>query len=67
MKYVRITKMPYKHNQLKGINKTSQNDPKVICSSSLAILWRVLLSSQIIRNKTQEKILKKKTSNKRQV
>ena len=38
--------MPYKHNKLKGIRKTLQNDTKVICSSSLAIIWRLLLSRQ---------------------
>ena len=28
MSYVRITKMVYKHNQLKGIKKNPQIDPK---------------------------------------
>ena len=40
--------MPYKHNQLKDIKKTSENNPKVICSSSLAVIWGLLLSRQVI-------------------
>ena len=58
--------MPYKHNQLKDIKKNSQNNPKMICSPSLAVIWGLLLSGQSLRNKTQQKILKKKTSKKRQ-
>ena len=52
--------MPYKHNQLKDIKKNSQNNSKVICSSSLAILWGLLLSRESFRNKTQEKSIVKK-------
>ena len=44
--------MPYKHNQLKGIKKSFQNDTKVICSSSSAIIWRLLLSRQPCKSKT---------------
>ena len=59
--------MLYKHNQLKDIKTISQNNPKVLCSLSLAVIWGLLLSRQSLRNKTLEKILKKKkTSNKRQ-
>ena len=52
--------MPYKHNQLKNIKKKFQNNPKVICSSSLAIIWELLLSRELFRNKTQEKNIEKK-------
>ena len=52
--------MPYKHNQLKDIKKTSQNDPKLIFSSRLAVIWKLLLSRQSFRNKTQEKNIEKK-------
>ena len=52
--------MPYKHNQLKGIKITSQNDPKVINSSSLPIIGRLLLSRQSFRDKTQGKNIEKK-------
>ena len=55
--------MPYKNNQLKGIKKTFQNDTKVICSSSLAIVWGLLLSRQSFKSKTHERILKNKISN----
>ena len=57
--------MPYKHNQLKDIKKTSQNNPKVTRSSSLAIIWGLLLSRQSFSNKTQEKNIEK--SNEHQV
>ena len=59
--------MPYKNNQLKDIKKNSQNNLKVICPSSLAIIWELVLSRKSFRNKTQEKNTEKKASNKRQV
>ena len=52
MWYVRFTKMPRKHNQLKGIKKYPQNDPKVLYSSNLALACRLLLSRQSFRSKT---------------
>ena len=55
--------MPYKNNQLKGHKKFLQNDTKVICSSSLAIMWGLLVSRQSFKSKTQERILKNKMSN----
>ena len=42
--------MHYKHSQLKLIKKNTQNEEKVLCSSSLAIIWRLLLC----RHKTHE-------------
>ena len=61
--------MPYKQNQLKGFKKNSQNDPKVSSSSSLAIIWKLLLCRQSFNNKTQRKksIEKNTKSNKCQV
>ena len=56
--------MPYRHNPLKDITKTSQNNSKVEWSSSLAIAWGLLLSRESFRNKTQEKNIEKKTSKK---
>ena len=47
--------MPYKHNQFKGIKNYSQNDPKVLCSYSLAIIFRLLLCRQLLRKNTHEK------------
>ena len=55
--------MPYKHNQLKGIKKSFQNYTKVICSSNLAIIWRLLVSRQSFKSRIQERILKNKISN----
>ena len=52
--------MPYKHDQLKDIKKKIQNNPKVIYSSRLAIIWGLLLSRELFRNKTQEKNIEKK-------
>ena len=52
--------MPYKHDQLKDIKKIFQNNPKVIYSSSLAIIWGLLLYRELFRNKTQEKNIEKK-------
>ena len=61
VKYEFYPTMSHKHNQRKGIKKTSPNDPKKTCSSSLVIIWMFLLSRQSFRNKTQEKkILNKK-------
>ena len=51
--------MSYKHNQLKDIKKSSQNNPKVICSSSLAEIWGHLLSRQSSGNITQETNIEK--------
>ena len=55
--------MPYKNNQLRGIKKAFQNDTKVKCSSSLAIMWELLPSRESFKNKTPERILKNKISN----
>ena len=33
-----MTKVPYKHNQVNGIKKNPQNDPKVLYLSSLDII-----------------------------
>ena len=46
--------MPYKHNQLKGIKKTFQNDTKVMCSSSSAIIWRLLLLDSHVKAKLRK-------------
>ena len=54
--------MPYKDNQLKGVKKYFQNDTKVIRPSSLAIIWRLLVSRQPFKSKIQERILKNKIS-----
>lgn len=53
-----MTKVPYKHNQVNGIKKNPQNDPKMLCSSTLAII-RKLLYRQSSRNKIHEKIKNK--------
>ena len=55
--------MPHEHNQLKGIKKSFQNYTKVIRSSSLAIIWTLLVSIQSFKTKIQERILKNKISN----
>ena len=62
--------MPYKHNQLKGIKKYSQNDPKMLYSCSLAVVFRFFLCRQSLRKKTHGKKNIKKpntTGNKHQV
>ena len=51
--------MPYKHNQLKDIKKTSQYNSKVKCSCR-----GLLLSRKSFRNKTQEKNIEKKKKKK---
>ena len=55
--------MSYENNQLKGIKKFFQNDTKVICSSSLAVMWGLFLSRHLFKSKAQERILKNKISN----
>ena len=51
--------MPYKHNQLKDIKKTSQYNSKVKCSCR-----GLLLSRKSFRNKTLEKNIEKKKKKK---
>ena len=47
------------------LKKTSQNNPKVICSSSLAVMWGLLLFRQLFGNKTQKTNIKEKVINPR--
>ena len=47
MQHKSITKMPYKPNKLKGIKKYPQNDPRVLCSSNAARIWRLLFIEAI--------------------
>ena len=53
----------YHKDAVINIKKFFQNDTKGACSSSLAIIWGLLLSRQSIKSKTEERILKKKISN----
>ena len=62
MQYVRIIQTPYRHNQLEDIKENPQNDLKMLCSSSLAIIWRLLLCIQSFRNKTHKKCIKKENT-----
>ena len=49
----------YQHNRLQGIKKNSEN-PKMQCSSSLAIIWKLLFCRQSYRNKAHKKSMKNK-------
>ena len=49
-----ITKLPYKHIQLKGIKKNPQINKKMLRSSRLSIIWS-LFCGHSFRNKTHEK------------
>ena len=47
------------------LKKASQNNPKVICSSSLAVMWGLLLFRQLFGNKTQKTNIEEKVINAR--
>ena len=62
--------MLYKHNKrlLVRIKKNPQDDPKVLSSLSLAIIWRQLLYRQSFSNRLTKNIEKQNTTvNRRQV
>lgn len=49
----------YQHNRLQGIKKNSEN-LKMQCSSSLAIIWKLLFCRRSYRNKAHKKSMKNK-------
>ena len=55
----------YKHHQIKGIKKNLQNDPKLLCSSSLAIIMRPLYWRKSTRNNSHEKSIEKQKQKKK--
>ena len=59
IEYLRITKISYEHNKLKGIKKNPQNNPKLLFASSFVIIWRLLLCIQSLETKLTKKNIEK--------